>query len=40
MCKGMSESDDLFIRENPIFVNKELLEISHLPDEGRIVGRD
>ncbi|MEY7851674.1 Cdc6/Cdc18 family protein [Natrarchaeobius sp. A-rgal3] len=36
----MSQSDDLFIREDPIFVNKELLEISHLPDEGRIVGRD
>jgi cell division control protein 6 len=36
----MSESDDLFIREDPIFVNKELLEISHLPDEDRIVGRD
>ena len=36
----MSESDDLFIREDPIFVNKELLEINHLPDEGRIVGRD
>ncbi|ELY96069.1 orc1/cdc6 family replication initiation protein [Natrialba taiwanensis DSM 12281] len=38
--QGMSDSDDLFIREDPIFVNKELLEISHLPDEGRIVGRD
>jgi cell division control protein 6 len=36
----MSESDDLFMREDPIFVNKELLEINHLPDEGRIVGRD
>jgi cell division control protein 6 len=36
----MSESDDLFIREDPIFVNKELLEINHLPEEGRIVGRD
>ncbi|WP_336003513.1 orc1/cdc6 family replication initiation protein [Halorientalis halophila] len=36
----MSESDDLFIREDPIFSNKELLEINHLPDEGRIVGRD
>ena len=36
----MSDSDDLFIREDPIFVNKELLEISHVPDEGRIVGRD
>jgi cell division control protein 6 len=36
----MTESDDLFAREDPIFVNKELLEINHLPDEGRIVGRD
>lgn len=36
----MSDSDDLFIRKDPIFVNKELLEISHVPDEGRIVGRD
>ncbi|WP_089649953.1 Cdc6/Cdc18 family protein [Halobacterium hubeiense] len=36
----MSESDDLFIREDPIFVDKELLEINHLPEEGRIVGRD
>jgi len=36
----MSDSDDLFILEDPIFVNKELLEISHLPEEDRIVGRD
>ncbi|WP_253739185.1 Cdc6/Cdc18 family protein [Halohasta salina] len=37
----MSETaDDLFTREDPIFANKELLEISHLPGEGRIVGRD
>ena len=36
----MSESNDLFTREDPVFLNKELLEISHLPDEGRIVGRD
>ena len=38
----MTESgpDDLFIREDVIFANKELLEINHLPDEGRIVGRD
>jgi cell division control protein 6 len=36
----MSDSEDLFIREDPIFVQKELLEINHLPDEGRIVGRD
>jgi len=36
----MSDGDDLFTREDPIFIAKELLEISHLPDEGRIVGRD
>lgn len=36
----MSSEDDLFIREDPIFVNKELLEINHLPEEDRIVGRD
>jgi cell division control protein 6 len=37
----MSETaDDLFTREDPIFSTKELLEISHLPGEGRIVGRD
>lgn len=36
----MPESDDLFVRHDPIFAKKELLEISHLPDEGRIVGRD
>jgi len=36
----MSDSDDLFVREDPIFTQKELLEINHLPDEGRIVGRD
>lgn len=36
----MANSDELFVREDPIFSNKELLEINHLPDEGRIVGRD
>jgi cell division control protein 6 len=36
----MPDSDDLFVREDPIFANKELLEINHLPDERRIVGRD
>jgi cell division control protein 6 len=36
----MSDSEDLFVREDPIFAKKELLEINHLPDEGRIVGRD
>ena len=32
--------ENLFTREDPIFANKELLEINHLPGEGRIVGRD
>jgi cell division control protein 6 len=36
----MTDADDLFVREDAIFANKELLEINHLPDEGRIVGRD
>lgn len=36
----MVETDELFIRDDPIFINKELLEINHLPEEGRIVGRD
>ncbi len=37
----MSNSrEELFTREDPIFANKELLEINHLPGEGRIVGRD
>ena len=40
VVSSMSDGDDLFIREDPVFVNKELLEINHLPDEGRIVGRD
>lgn len=35
-----SDSDGLFSREDPIFADKELLEINHLPDDGRIVGRD
>jgi archaeal cell division control protein 6 len=36
----MSKSNELFVREDPIFANKELLEVSHLPEEGRIVGRE
>jgi cell division control protein 6 len=36
----MSNADELFVRKDPIFANKELLEISHLPEEDRIVGRD
>ncbi|WP_135823683.1 orc1/cdc6 family replication initiation protein [Halorussus ruber] len=37
----MSDTDDsLFSRDDPIFADKELLEINHLPDDGRIVGRD
>lgn len=36
----MTDTDDLFIRESPIFANKELLEINLLPESERIVGRD
>ena len=36
----MADSSELFSREDPIFADKELLEINHLPDDGRIVGRD
>ncbi len=36
----MAKQDDLFIREDPIFANKELLEINHVPQADRIVGRD
>jgi cell division control protein 6 len=35
-----NSGEQLFTRTDPIFANKELLEISHLPGEGRIVGRD
>src|SRR6056297_2158452 len=35
-----ADSDELFSQEDPIFAKKELLEINHLPDHGRIVGRD
>ena len=38
--KSEGESDSLFSYEDPIFANKELLEINHLPDQGRIVGRE
>lgn len=33
----MAESEDLFVRESPIFANKELLEVGRLPEEERIV---
>lgn len=33
-------TDPLFRVESPIFVRKELLEIEHIPNEERIVGRD
>ena len=36
----MADSSELFSRKDPIFSDKELLEINHLPDDGRIVGRD
>lgn len=36
----MSESDSYFGNPNPIFADKELLRVSHLPDGDRIIGRD
>lgn len=36
----MSDSDELFVTSDPIFARKELLEINHLPQKRRIVGRD
>lgn len=37
----MEDSIDYFGAENPIFADKELLQISHLPeDDARIIGRD
>lgn len=37
---GTSNSSNPFTEVDPIFANKELLEISHLPDRNRIIGRD
>jgi len=36
----MADTEDFFQQEDPIFSNKELLEINHLPRNDRIVGRD
>ena len=36
----MADPRDFLQRDDPIFANKELLEINHLPDNDRIVGRD
>ncbi|WP_440770632.1 Cdc6/Cdc18 family protein [Natronorubrum sp. DTA28] len=36
----MSDSMDYFGSENEIFQNKELLQVSHLPDGDRIIGRE
>lgn len=36
----MSDSMDYFGTENEIFQNKELLQVSHLPDGDRIIGRE
>lgn len=33
-------ADEVFPEENPIFANKNLLQISYVPDGSRIVGRD
>ncbi|GAB6880358.1 DNA replication protein Orc4 [Halorubrum gandharaense] len=36
----MSESESFFGNPDPIFADKELLRVSHLPDGDRIIGRD
>ncbi len=36
----MGETHDYFARENEIFQNKDLLQVSHLPDGDRIIGRE
>ncbi|MFA9426021.1 Cdc6/Cdc18 family protein [Natronorubrum sp. A-ect3] len=36
----MSDATDYFGSENEIFQNKELLQVSHLPDGDRIIGRE
>jgi cell division control protein 6 len=36
----MSESESFFGKPDPIFADKELLRVSHLPDSDRIIGRD
>ncbi|MFC7236977.1 Cdc6/Cdc18 family protein [Saliphagus sp. GCM10025317] len=36
----MPDSRDYFTRENEIFRNKDLLQVSHLPDGDRIIGRE
>ncbi|RNJ22026.1 orc1/cdc6 family replication initiation protein [Halosegnis longus] len=37
---GQSSLDSIWESEDPIFANKELLDIDHIPDEERIIGRD
>lgn len=36
----MSESESFFGNPDPIFADKELLRVSHLPESDRIIGRD
>lgn len=36
----MANTHDYFSRENEIFRNKDLLQVSHLPDGDRIIGRE
>jgi cell division control protein 6 len=36
----MSESTSFFDEPDPIFANKDLLRVQHLPDKDRIIGRD
>jgi cell division control protein 6 len=36
----MNESESFFGNPDPIFADKELLRVSHLPESDRIIGRD
>lgn len=38
--EAQSSLDSIWQSEDPIFTNKELLDIEHIPDEERIIGRD
>lgn len=35
-----SSLDSIWESEDPVFANKELLDIEHIPDEERIIGRE
>jgi len=38
--KKQSSLNSIWESEDPIFANKELLDIEHIPEEERIIGRE